>query len=62
MTMRVAALSDHCSVRTLAVNPSRLRRDPAGFGDDGSARPSNRRPFHKCTIVMLAGFKNMLGQ
>ena len=26
--------------RAFAVNPSRLRRDPAGFGDDRSARPS----------------------
>lgn len=26
--------------RAFAVNPSRLRRDPAGFGDDGSARSS----------------------
>ena len=62
MTMRIAALNDHCSVRTLAVNPSRLRRDPTGFGDDCSARPSNPRPFHECTRVMLAGFKKMLGQ
>ena len=26
--------------RAFAVNPSRLRRDPAGFGDDRSARSS----------------------
>jgi hypothetical protein len=28
MTMRIAALNDHRSVCTLAVNPSRLRRLP----------------------------------
>ena len=31
---------DYCSARAFAVNPSRLRRDPAASGVDCSARPS----------------------
>jgi hypothetical protein len=57
MTTRITALNDHRSVRRFAVKPRAFGAPYSALGLDRSARPSNRRPFHECTFVMLAGFE-----
>ncbi len=45
--------------RAFAVNPSRLRRDPAGFGDDCSAR-SSKEDHHAMNADKRLALLNLL--